>query len=112
MKLFPAIDLLGGKAVRLYRGDYAAATVYADDPLEMVRRFQSAGADCLHVVDLDGAREGTPVNFGAVRRIAQAGGLFLEVGGGIRDEARIEAYLSLGVSRVILGTVEIGRAHV
>lgn len=104
MKLFPAIDLLGGKAVRLYQGDYQAATVYADDPLEMVARFQAAGASCLHVVDLDGAREGAPVNFAAVRRIAEAGGLFLEVGGGIRDEARAAAYLSLGVDRVILGT--------
>ena len=105
MKLFPAIDLLGGRAVRLYQGDYAAATVYADDPLDMAERCRAAGADCLHVVDLDGAREGTPVNFDAVRRIADTPGLFLEVGGGIRDEARIEQYLSLGVDRVILGTV-------
>ncbi|NCB62005.1 MAG: 1-(5-phosphoribosyl)-5-[(5-phosphoribosylamino)methylideneamino]imidazole-4-carboxamide isomerase [Clostridia bacterium] len=105
MKLFPAVDLLGGRAVRLYQGDYAAATVYADDPVVMVHRFQADGAACLHVVDLDGAREGTPANFGVVRRIAEEGGLFLEVGGGIRDEPRVAEYLALGVDRVILGTV-------
>jgi phosphoribosylformimino-5-aminoimidazole carboxamide ribotide isomerase len=107
MKIFPAIDLLGGQVVRLTQGDYARATVYESDPCAQARRFIAAGAKYLHVVDLDGAREGTPANFAPISALAKQGSLFLEVGGGIRDEARIQSYLELGVSRCILGTVAV-----
>lgn len=107
MKLFPAIDLRGGRVVRLTQGDYDRMTVYENDPCAQARRFAAAGARYLHVVDLDGAREGAPANFGPIAALAKQGGLYLEVGGGIRDEARIEAYLSLGVGRCILGTAAV-----
>lgn len=107
MKIFPAIDLRGGKAVRLYQGDYDQMTVYHDDPVGVARQFKEAGASNLHVVDLDGARDGQLVNFRTIRSIVEEGGLFVEVGGGIRDEERIRQYLDLGVGRVILGTVAV-----
>ena len=107
MNLFPAIDLVGGKAVRLFKGDYAQMTVYDDDPLNAARRFEEAGAKYLHMVDLEGARDGGTPNFEAVRRVAQNTGLFVEIGGGIRDMDVIEKYLSAGVKRVILGTAAI-----
>ena len=97
MKLYPAIDLRGGQAVRLYQGDYDQMTVYNADPAAQAREFIAAGAKYLHVVDLDGAKDDTTANMTTIAAIAKQGGLFIEVGGGIRDEARIEQYLSLGV---------------
>ncbi len=89
MDLFPAIDLREGRAVRLYQGDYDRMTVYNPDPAAQARAFEAAGARCLHVVDLDGARDGTTANLESIRAIAGGCGLYIEVGGGIRDEARI-----------------------
>ncbi len=102
MKIFPAIELFDNQAVRLYKGDYKQMTVYGD-PVAFAKDFKAQGAEYIHVVDLAGAKEGRPVHLEAVRKIAQTG-LFVEVGGGIRDMATIEAYLSVGVGRVILGT--------
>ena len=107
MKLYPAIDLRGGQAVRLYQGDYDQMTVYNADPVAQAQAFLDAGARCLHVVDLDGAKDDTTANLETIAAIAALGGLFIEVGGGIRDEARICRYLDLGVGRCILGTVAV-----
>ena len=107
MILFPAIDLVGGKAVRLYKGDYSRMTVYDDDPLNAARRFEAAGATHLHMVDLEGARDGGTPNFESVRRVVDNTSLFVEIGGGIRDMDVVERYLSAGVRRVILGTAAI-----
>ena len=107
MQIFPAIDLRGGQVVRLTQGDYDQMDIYSPDPADIARKFKAAGAKNLHVVDLDGAKDGTLANFDAIRAIVQEGGLFIEVGGGIRDEERIRQYLDLGVGRVILGTVAI-----
>ena len=107
MDLFPAIDLREGRAVRLYQGDYDRMTVYNPDPAAPARAFEAAGARCLHVVDLDGARDGTTANLESIRAIAGGCGLYIEVGGGIRDEARIETYLAMGVDRCILGTIAV-----
>lgn len=107
MKIFPAIDLRFGNVVRLSKGDYNAMNTYSSDPREIVQLFKSKGAQCLHIVDLDGAKDGKPTNFDAVKAIISEGGLFTEVGGGIRTEERICDYLSMGVSRVILGTAAI-----
>ena len=107
MQIFPAIDLRGGRVVRLYQGDYARETVYGQDPCAVARHFLAAGAKYLHVVDLDGAKDGTPVNFASIAAIAGQGGLYIEVGGGIRTEDRIRQYLDLGVDRCILGTVAV-----
>jgi len=107
MKLFPAIDMIGGKAVRLVRGDYAQMTVYSDDPVSVARSFAEAGATCMHMVDLEGARDGGCPNLDTIRRIVQDTELFVEVGGGIRDAKTVETYLSAGVGRVILGTAAV-----
>ena len=107
MYLFPAIDLRGGKAVRLYQGDYDQMTVYNDDPAAQARAFVEAGAKFLHVVDLDGAKDDTTANMDTIAAIAKQGGLYIEVGGGIRDEERIRRYLDLGVNRCVLGTVAV-----
>ena len=107
MQIFPATDILGGKVVRLTKGDYANVKIYADSPAEMAKEFMKAGAKNLHMVDLDGAKDGAPVNFEAIRGAAKIKDLFIEVGGGIRDMKRIEDYLSLGVKRVILGTAAV-----
>ena len=107
MLIFPAIDLVGGKAVRLYKGDYSQMTVYDDDPLNTARRFARAGATHLHMVDLEGARDGDTPNFDTVRRVVENTDLFVEIGGGIRDMAVIEKYMNAGVRRVILGTAAI-----
>lgn len=104
MKIFPAIDLYGGQAVRLYQGDYDQMTVYDKDPLRTVEQFEAAGASCLHLVDLEGAKTGQTTNLPTITRIAQKTGLFLEVGGGIRTIDTIRRYLDAGASRVILGT--------
>ena len=97
MQLFPAIDLRGGKVVRLTQGDYDRMTVYGEDPCAQARTFLEAGAKNLHVVDLDGAKDGTLSNYDTIAALAKQGGLYIEVGGGIRTEERIEKYLSLGV---------------
>ena len=107
MQIFPAIDLRGGQVVRLYQGDYDQMTVYGQDPCAAARDFLDAGAKYLHVVDLDGAKDGTLANFESIAAIARQGGLWIEVGGGIRSEARIQQYLELGVSRCILGTIAV-----
>ncbi len=107
MQIFPATDILGGKVVRLTKGDYANVKIYADSPAEMAKEFMKAGATNLHMVDLDGAKDGTPVNFDAIKEAAKIKDLLIEVGGGIRDMKRIEDYLSLGVKRVILGTAAV-----
>ena len=107
MQLFPAIDLRGGKVVRLTQGDYSRMTVYGEDPCAQARAFLAAGARNLHVVDLDGAKDGTLSNYDTIAALAKQGGLYIEVGGGIRTEERIENYLSLGVGRCILGSVAV-----
>lgn len=107
MQIFPATDILGGKVVRLTKGDYNQVKIYADSPAEMALEFMKDGAANLHMVDLDGAKDGAPVNFEAIREAAKIKGLFIEVGGGIRNMQRIEDYLSLGVKRVILGTAAV-----
>ena len=107
MILYPAIDLVGGKAVRLFKGDYAQMTVYSDDPVSVAKDFQRAGATRMHLVDLEAAKSGGPENAPTIRAIAEQTDLFLEVGGGIRNMQILETYLSLGVDRAILGTAAV-----
>ena len=107
MYIFPAIDLYDGKAVRLYKGDYRQMTVYSENPIEIARDFEAAGAKHIHMVDLEGARDGSTPNLSIVADVAQNTSLFVEIGGGIRDMATVEKYLSAGVSRVILGTAAV-----
>lgn len=106
MEIFPAIDIRNAKVVRLTKGDYDVMKVYRDDPCEVADEFISAGAKNLHVVDLDGARDGSLANFDSIKALASKK-LFIEVGGGIRNMERIEGYLNLGVGRVILGTAAV-----
>lgn len=107
MYIYPAIDLYGGKAVRLFKGDYAQMTVYSDDPVSVARDFAVAGASHIHLVDLEGAKIGRPANLSTIAKIVETTGLFAEVGGGIRDMETVDSYLSIGVSRVILGTAAV-----
>jgi phosphoribosylformimino-5-aminoimidazole carboxamide ribotide isomerase len=107
VELIPSIDLLAGKVVRLRKGDYAAVTVYSDDPPAQARRFHAAGAQRLHVVDLDGARDGKPGNVAVITAILQATPLRVQVGGGIRDEPSAQRWLDAGVARVVLGTAAV-----
>ena len=107
MIIFPAIDLYGGKAVRLLKGDYQNMTVYSDDPVSVARDFAAAGATHIHMVDLEGARDGSTPNLDIVRRVANETGLFVEIGGGIRSTETVKAYLDAGVRRVILGTAAV-----
>lgn len=107
MILFPAIDLYEGQAVRLYQGDYRQMTVYSSDPAALAKQFAETGATHIHLVDLEGARDGTTPNLELIRRIAAETGLFVEVGGGIRNMDIARAYLENGVSRVILGTAAV-----
>ena len=107
MKLFPAIDLYGGKAVRLYKGRYEDMTVYSEDPCAVARDFVAAGARYVHLVDLEGAKNGTTPNLDIVTRIANETPLFVEIGGGIRNMETVRAYLENGVDRVILGTAAV-----
>ena len=104
MNIFPAIDLIDKKAVRLYKGDYDKVTVYSDSPVEVAKDFERQGAEFLHVVDLDGAKDGQTPNFEVVRDIIENTNLKVEIGGGIRSMDTIEKYISIGVYRVILGT--------
>ena len=107
MLIFPAIDLYGGKAVRLLHGDYNKMTVYSDDPPSLAKDFALRGAACLHLVDLEGARDGTTPNLETIKKIIADSGLFTEVGGGIRRMATVDTYLSAGIDRVILGTAAV-----
>ena len=107
MNLFPAIDLYGGKAVRLYKGDYNEMTVYNDDPVAVAKDFEACGAKNIHLVDLEGAKTGETPNLDVISRIVSETNLFAEVGGGIRSMQTIEKYISAGVSRVILGTAAV-----
>lgn len=107
MNIFPAIDLYEGKAVRLFKGDYAQMTVYNSDPVQVALDFQSQGATCLHLVDLEGAKTGETPNIDVVSAITSQTDLFTEVGGGIRSMETIRTYLSHGVDRVILGTAAV-----
>jgi phosphoribosylformimino-5-aminoimidazole carboxamide ribotide isomerase len=104
MQIWPAIDLRDGKCVRLQQGDYQRETIFADDPTAMAARWQEAGTKYLHLVDLDGARDGSQVNQEAIRRIVSETGLVCQVGGGVRSEETIERLLGLGLARVIVGT--------
>lgn len=107
MELWPAIDLRGGRCVRLLRGDYDAETVFADDPLEQARRFVAAGARRLHVVDLDGARAGEAVQADLVARLVAAAGVPVQLGGGIRTLRTARAYAEAGVARLVVGSVAV-----
>ena len=107
MLIFPAIDLYEGEAVRLFKGDYAQKTVYAHDPLTVAADFVACGATHIHLVDLEGAKNGQTPNFDTVCRIKKQTGLFCEIGGGIRDLDVIEKYISAGLDRVILGTAAV-----
>ena len=107
MYLYPAIDLVQGKAVRLFKGDYAQMTVYSDDPVSVAKDFQAAGSKHIHLVDLEGAKSGIPENLETIKGIIAQTDLFVEVGGGIRNMETVETYLSAGVSRVILGTAAV-----
>ena len=107
MYIFPAIDLYDGKAVRLFKGDYQQMTVYSENPIEIARDFEAKGAKFIHMVDLEGARDGSTPNLSIVADVAQNTSLFVEIGGGIRDMETVEKYLSAGVSRVILGTAAV-----
>ncbi len=110
MELIPAIDLKDGRCVRLYQGDFAQATVYGDDPVAMARRWADLGATRLHVVDLDGAKSGRPVNTDAILGIVRALKIPVQLGGGLRCEEDIVAALAMGVDRVILGTAAVEQA--
>ncbi len=107
MLILPAIDLYDKKAVRLYKGDYEQMTVYSNNPLEIARDFEEKGATFVHLVDLEGAKNGTTPNIDIVRKIADYTSLDIEIGGGIRDEETIKKYLDIGVTRVILGTAAV-----
>ena len=107
MNIFPAIDLYEGKAVRLYKGDYNQMTVYSENPLEVAKKFEALGATHLHLVDLEGAKNGYPGNLDVIRRIVEETDLFTEVGGGIRTIETAKAYIENGVDRIILGTAAV-----
>lgn len=107
MLILPAIDLYDKKAVRLYKGDYEQMTVYSNNPLEIARDFEKKGATFVHLVDLEGAKNGTTPNIDIARKIADYTSLDIEIGGGIRDEETIKKYLDIGVTRVILGTAAV-----
>ncbi|MFZ0034490.1 MAG: 1-(5-phosphoribosyl)-5-[(5-phosphoribosylamino)methylideneamino]imidazole-4-carboxamide isomerase [Sedimentisphaerales bacterium] len=104
MYIIPAIDLRDGKCVRLIQGDYSRQITYEDDPVKQAKEFRSAGAEWVHIVDLDGAKIGKPVNTDTISAIAALGQLKIEVGGGLREEASIKQLLDIGVERVIIGT--------
>jgi phosphoribosylformimino-5-aminoimidazole carboxamide ribotide isomerase len=107
MQIIPAIDIRAGRCVRLTQGDYDRETVFSDDPAAMAVRWQDAGASRLHVVDLDGAREGHPINAAAIQAVSAAATVPVQVGGGVRDIATIDQYLNAGVQRVVLGTTAV-----
>ena len=107
MLIFPAIDIIAGKVVRLTKGDYDRVTVYGDSPLEVARAFEAAGATCIHMVDLEGAKSGATPNLEAILAVARETSLFAEVGGGVRNREVAAAYLEGGIDRVIIGTAAV-----
>ena len=107
MNVFPAIDIIGGKAVRLFKGDYSKMTVYNDNPVEVAKEFEKCGAEFLHLVDLEGAKDGTTPNIETVKAIRENSNLFIEIGGGIRNMETVKTYIDAGVDRVILGTAAV-----
>lgn len=107
MLILPAIDLYDKKVVRLYKGDYNEMTVYSNNPIEIARKFQECGATFIHMVDLEGAKNGTTPNIDEVRKVVEYTDLKVEIGGGIRDEETVQKYIDLGVERVILGTAAV-----
>lgn len=107
MKIFPAIDIFDGKAVRLFKGDYNQMTVYSDNPVEIALDFKKNGAKCMHLVDLEGAKTGGTPNASTIKELVSAFDGFVEVGGGIRSMEVIDRYVDLGVNRVILGTAAV-----
>jgi len=107
MYIFPAIDLFGGKAVRLLKGDYDRMTVYSDNPLEIALDFEKEGAEFLHLVDLEGAKLGTTPNLDTIRKITEGSKLFTELGGGIRNMETVKKYIDAGIDRIILGTAAV-----
>lgn len=107
MNIFPAIDLYDGKVVRLYKGKYDEMTVYSDDPLEIAKKFEDDGAEYIHIVDLEGAKDGLVHAFDTVKTIIENTFLKVEIGGGIRSEETIKKYVNLGVDKVILGTIAV-----
>ncbi len=111
MNIFPAIDLYGGKAVRLYKGQYDEMTVYSDSPLDVAMCFEAAGAEFIHIVDLEGAKDGLVHAYDTVKSIIEKTSLKVEIGGGIRSEATVKKYVDLGVDKVILGTVAVTDEH-
>lgn len=107
MRIYPAIDIFEGKAVRLYKGDYAQMTVYNEDPAKVAADFVAKGAQCIHMVDLEGAKSGTTPNLATICRVKEEAGLFCQVGGGIRSMETVSRYLDAGLDRVILGTAAV-----
>jgi len=107
MNIFPAIDIVKGCAVRLYKGDYDQMTIYSENPAEIAKDFEAAGAKYIHLVDLEGAKDGTTPNIDTVRNIRTQSNLFIEIGGGIRSMDTIRTYLNAGVNRIILGTAAV-----
>lgn len=107
MLIYPAIDMIDGKAVRLFKGDYSRMTVYSDEPAQVAEKFKSCGAERVHLVDLDGAKNGGTPNFERVIAVKKATGLFCEIGGGIRSMDVIDRYIGAGIDRVILGTAAV-----
>lgn len=107
MLIYPAIDMYDKKAVRLFKGDYAQMTIYSDNPVEVATDFKNCGATHIHLVDLEGAKDGTTPNFDVVKAIKDTTGLFCEIGGGIRNMDVIDKYINAGVDRVILGTAAV-----
>ena len=107
MEIIPAIDIRGGRCVRLDQGDYKRETVFADDPVEVAQRWEKAGATRLHVVDLDGARDGKPQNEDVIRRVIEAASVAVQVGGGVRDVSAVDRYVKAGADRVAIGTAAV-----
>ena len=107
MNIIPAIDLIGGKAVRLMKGDYNKVTVYSDTPVEVAKYFESCGASFIHLVDLDGAKDGSTANFNTIRDIVDSTSMSVEVGGGIRNIETVKKYIDIGVDRIIIGTAAV-----
>jgi phosphoribosylformimino-5-aminoimidazole carboxamide ribotide isomerase len=110
MQILPAIDICDGKCVRLQQGDYNQETVYADNPIEMAKHWEQQGAEFLHIVDLDGAKEGRPANFALVSKIAESVKIPIELGGGVRNQETIQRYLDAGINRLVLGTLALKEA--
>ena len=107
MKIFPAVDIYGGKVVRLYKGNYDEMTVYGDSPAAVAKEFEAKGAEFIHMVDLEGAKFGGVPNLAAVREVAKTTSLFVEIGGGIRSMEVVDSYIEAGVGRVIIGTAAV-----